>query len=189
MNQVPAMGLTNIPVVISNQFVYSPSVNRLLQLAANIYDAETNSFYPHVFRPTFRVVDHDAAYRSVFINGFTEVTSVPGGTSDVQLSVPLRWPQLLPGLSTVRYASGVNVYGVPWIIGAKKGFPAFDQFSSRNDASVTRKIQVSRDQQVAYSSATSTLFHTNQSFVMSINNHMGSPFGIRMERITSATRA
>ena len=43
-NQVPAFGITNIPVLINGNFVYSPAVNRLLQLAANIYDATTNSF-------------------------------------------------------------------------------------------------------------------------------------------------
>ncbi|HEY5043087.1 MAG TPA: hypothetical protein VIK53_13915, partial [Verrucomicrobiae bacterium] len=55
-NQVPAFGITNIPVYVNGQFVYSPAVNRVLQLAANIYDASTNSFYPSVFRPTFHVV-------------------------------------------------------------------------------------------------------------------------------------
>ncbi|MBW8863375.1 MAG: hypothetical protein JF609_00315 [Verrucomicrobia bacterium] len=38
-NQIPAFGLGHIPVLINGQFVYSPAVNRLVQLAANIYDA------------------------------------------------------------------------------------------------------------------------------------------------------
>ncbi|HXR03988.1 MAG TPA: hypothetical protein VN836_04695, partial [Verrucomicrobiae bacterium] len=38
-NLIPAFGVTNIPVVINNRFVYTPAVNRLLQLAANIYDS------------------------------------------------------------------------------------------------------------------------------------------------------
>jgi hypothetical protein len=42
-NQIPSFGVTNIPVLIATNFVYSPAVNRVLQLAANIYDATTNS--------------------------------------------------------------------------------------------------------------------------------------------------
>ena len=36
-NGTNAFGVTDIPVLISNQFVYTPAVNRLLQLAANMY--------------------------------------------------------------------------------------------------------------------------------------------------------
>ncbi len=61
-NQIPAFGITNIPVYVNSNFVYTPAVNRLLQLAANLYDAstETNrhavngnpgSNLPHVFKP------------------------------------------------------------------------------------------------------------------------------------------
>lgn len=44
-------GVTNIPVEINGVFVYSPAVQRLLQLSANVYDAATTNFYPTVFRP------------------------------------------------------------------------------------------------------------------------------------------
>src|SRR5438445_12770145 len=77
-NNVP-VSITNIPVCIGTNFVYSPVVNRILQLAANIYDASTNrayigggaTAYPTVFRPTFRV-DRTSIGTSVFINGFVE---------------------------------------------------------------------------------------------------------------------
>ncbi len=60
-NQVPAFGVTNIPVLANGQFVYSAAVQRVLQLAANMYDATTNRAfvigsgknYPSVFRPLF----------------------------------------------------------------------------------------------------------------------------------------
>src|SRR5439155_6356593 len=57
-------GITNIPVYVSNKFVYTPAVNRLLQMAANLYDATTTNFYPTVFRPIFY---------SVLNNGYTNV--------------------------------------------------------------------------------------------------------------------
>ncbi len=41
-----------IPVLVSNQFVYSPAVNRLLQLAANMYDATTTTFLSAHFPPS-----------------------------------------------------------------------------------------------------------------------------------------
>src|ERR1035437_2115263 len=73
INQAPAFGIGNIPVFVYGQFVYSPAVNRVLQLAANIYDASTNSFYPSVFRPTFWVTN-ELGYRNVYINGYEDVS-------------------------------------------------------------------------------------------------------------------
>jgi hypothetical protein len=32
---------------------YTPAVNRLLQVTANIYDATTTNYYPSIFRPVF----------------------------------------------------------------------------------------------------------------------------------------
>jgi hypothetical protein len=58
-----AFGIADIPVWVSNRFVYTPAVQRVLQLAANIYDASTPNFYPSVFRPIF---EHDN-FNNVFI--------------------------------------------------------------------------------------------------------------------------
>ena len=58
-NQIPSFGIGNIPVLENGRFVYTPAVQRVLQLAANIYDATTNKAafygkdYPSVFRPIF----------------------------------------------------------------------------------------------------------------------------------------
>ena len=99
---------TSIPVYINGQFVYTPAVNRLLQLAANIYDASTNDIYPSVFRPLFtRQANND-----VFITGFAHIASVAGDT-DVAFSTPF-------DIQTFSQSGGVNVpvniYGVPWIV-------------------------------------------------------------------------
>src|SRR5262249_4477981 len=42
-DQTNEFGLTNMPVYVRGRFVYSPAVNRLLQLAANLYDASTRN--------------------------------------------------------------------------------------------------------------------------------------------------
>src|SRR5258706_2791007 len=67
----------------------------------------------------------------------------------------------------------VNVFGVPWIIGAKKGLPNFNQFYMLNEVQVTRKLQVSRTQVENYDRTTAGDFSTNQLFLMNITNHIG----------------
>ena len=162
-------GVTNIPVYTNGVFVYTPSVQRLLQLSANIYDATTNRAallgkdYPSVFRPIFTAT----ASGDLYITGYTNVLSVTG-SSDIAFSTPF-------DAATMAAAGGtnvlVNVYGVPWIIGAKKGFPALNQFSMVNVVSITRKLEVIR---AATGSTTFSLpTATNQMYLFSISNVLG----------------
>ena len=160
-------GIGAIPVLVSNQFVYTPAVNRLLQLAANMYDATTTSPYPSVFRPMFTAIQ-DGNYRDLFITGYTDVPSV-SGTADSQLATP-------NDVYVVAYALTVpnsvqNIYGVPWIIGAKKGLPNFNEFYSRNTVQIARKLQFSRTNPLLPGATA-----TNEMFIMSITNHMGFAF-------------
>lgn len=158
-------GVTNIPVQSNGVFVYTPAMQRLLQVAANVLDASNTNFYPTVFRPIF----YRDGQGDVFIAGFQQVSSVTG-ISDLQLAQPVDVSNLPAGRSTN------NVYGVPWIIGAKKGFPNFEQFTVRNDVQLTRKLQVTRDSVVWYNAATAAHFHTNVMYVLGISNHMGFAF-------------
>ncbi|MEI8288143.1 MAG: hypothetical protein WCH99_01615 [Verrucomicrobiota bacterium] len=162
-------GVTNIPVYTNGVFVYTPSVQRLLQLSANIYDATTNRTallgkdYPSVFRPIFTAT----ASGDLYITGYTNLPSVTG-SSDIAFSAPF-------DAATVAAAGEtnvlVNVYGVPWIIGAKKGFPTFNQFSMVNVVSVTRKLEVVR---IATGSTTFSMpTATNQMYLFSISNVLG----------------
>jgi len=156
-----SFGITNIPVQTNGVFVYTPAVHRLLQVAANVRDAATTNFYPTVFRPVF----FRDAQGNVFITGYEQILSAT--QSDNPLAQPLLAPDLPPGVSTN------NVYDVPWIIGAKKGFPAFNRFVMRSDFQITRKLQVSRTKIESYTSATSKDFETNQMIIMAITNHIG----------------
>lgn len=156
-----AFGCGNIPVYVGGRFVYSPAVNRLLQLAANVYDAATTNFYPSVFRPIFF---RDSS-GNVFVSGYQQVVGV-ADVGDAQLSSPIEVSALPAGAS-----ANVNVYGVPWIIGAKKGFPNFNQFHMRNGVQVTRKLQVTRTNPLLPGAV-----ETNQMFVMSITNQLGFSF-------------
>ncbi len=62
---------------MNSNFVYRPAVQRVLQLAANIYDATTNNTFalgkdfPTVFRPLFQAEQSNG---NVFVNGYTNVS-------------------------------------------------------------------------------------------------------------------
>lgn len=160
------LSVTNIPVYTDNTFVYSPAVQRLLQLAANIYDSSTNRsfagaatgdpFYPSVFRPIFANVSGN----NVIITGFVEVTN---NATDV-LSLPLT----LPG-DAYRAIEATNIYGVPYIIGARKGLPNFNECSLSSFTQISRPVQVVKP----YFSAPRNLWQTNVAYVIGISNAVG----------------
>jgi hypothetical protein len=82
-----------------------------------------------VFRPLFHT-DGDA----IFISGYEVVTNASAVLSDriLSLNVPAHRAQLATTARAI-------VYDVPFIFGAKKGLPNFNEFSLRNVAQVTRK--------------------------------------------------
>ena len=162
-------GVTNIPVCSNGVYVYTPAVQRLLQLSANLCDASNTNFFPSVFRPLFA---NDGS-NDVFIIGYLQVTNVSGVT-DPQLASPYDVTQLIGiGGTPIADTNGpVNVYGVPWIIGAKKGLPNFNQFYMIPSAQVARKLEVSRN---TLNPATVT-YVTNQMYIMGISNSLGVSF-------------
>jgi hypothetical protein len=140
--------ITNIPLYPTN--CYTPAIHRLLQLAANIYDASTNrpfepggtNYFPAVFRPTFGITSNGPAV-SVFINGYVEE-----GPLNVDVFNPIF---ALPDDAltvTASIASGqganINLYGVPWVIGAKQGYPNFNGLAMSLISQVTRRLQVAK---------------------------------------------
>jgi hypothetical protein len=185
-NAVPAFSITNIPVYVNGQFVYSPAINRILQMAANIYDASTNSFYPDVFRPIF---EHDNL-GNVFIVGYTNLAmkigaatelNVVSGLGDLQLSAPYNILSLtnLGGSFSPIFTNGgggsfasINAYGVPWIIGAKKGFPNFNKFGMQTVIQAARRLQVTRS--TIPTTLGTTTFKTNQLITFTINNTLNA---------------
>jgi len=63
----------------------------------------------------------------------------------------------------------VNVYGVPWIIGAKKGFPNFNELAMESAFQLTRKLQVTR----ANTNADKSTYAYNQMFLLNLTNQLG----------------
>jgi hypothetical protein len=162
-------GVTNIPVYSNGVYVYTPAVQRLLQLSANLCDASNTNFFPAVFRPLFA---NDAS-NNVFVVGYLQVTNV-SGTSDPQLEQPYDVTQVagIGGAPIADTNGPVNVYGVPWIIGVKKGLPNFNQFYMISAAQVTRKLEVVRD---SLNPRTAT-YGTNQMYIIGISNNLGVSF-------------
>lgn len=159
--------LGRIEVYPKNQ--YTPAVHRLLQVTANIWDAQNTNFYPTVFRPLFST---DGS--NVFIIGYQQVTNVSGAT-DPQLAPPYDSATLLnfAGTTPVADSNGpVNVYGIPWVIGAKQGLPNFNQLSLITAAQITRKLEVTRNSL----DTTTATFGTNQMYIIGISNSVGCSF-------------
>jgi hypothetical protein len=175
-------GITNIPVYMSNNpsVCYNEQIHRMLQLAANIY-AAANPVYsngvqePPIFRPLFNVVNPGKTNAAVYIVGYTNMT---GASANAQLFANVdQWKDLTNALftGTPDATDGIqmndNVWGIPWIVGAVKGLPAFDQYSYQSRVSFDRKLLF-----VRYVSPTGVIqtterpHYTNQFYELTISN-------------------
>src|SRR5262249_44108981 len=120
------------------------------------------------FRPLFGRDKQDR----VFIVGFREVvdSTIPlvRGSGPISgmldLNVPGDRQKATPG-------NLVMAYGVPLIIGARKGFPNFNEFSMETAVNVTRKIQILS--QTGKPASTLRAIATNQMYVVTISNVFG----------------
>ncbi|MEI2727028.1 MAG: hypothetical protein V9H26_27070 [Verrucomicrobiota bacterium] len=147
---------------MSNNFAYTPALHRLLQVAANIYDANNSRFYsgaamPTVFRPSFSVQNGN-----VYIVDFVEVTD-----ANTILGRTIR--DLVATNAVSALLPDDLVFGVPLVIGAKQGFPNFNEFSMQNVLEITRKLQVTRTSMDPSARPTAT----NMMYVIGISNEFG----------------
>ncbi len=151
-------GVTNIPIYCStnNGIRYNSQIHRLLQLAANTFDAinDSNSIVPHVFRPQFYQTISNSV-TNVFITNFVEVVDV-----DKLPSTPYK-PITTNGITTED-----NIWGIPWIIGARKGLPNFNEYSFNTLYQMTRKLEVLRQ-------SNSLPYLTNEMYIIGITNLFG----------------
>jgi hypothetical protein len=174
------LDLTNIQVFPTNQ--YSPAVHRLLQVTANLYEATTNRAFatnptepycPTVFRPLFRRTPDGA----IVIAGFREVV---GTTMASAITAPMmieldsytNGVNLVPALGTPFFASErlePMISGVPLVIGARKGFPNFNEFAMQTAITVTRLLEFRRPA----GSPQSPVIQTNQMYVVGVSNAFG----------------
>ncbi|HEY1171276.1 MAG TPA: hypothetical protein VGH19_07920 [Verrucomicrobiae bacterium] len=144
---------------------YTAAVHRMLQLTANIFDATTNRnisgypYFPTVFRPIFTNYNN-----VVSIVRYEEVTN----------TAPVNYPYITREFASTNmaYVGQVitnNIWGVPWVIGVKKGYPNFNEFALRSAIQVSRRLEVLK----ANTNTPVTLRQTNQLFVLGISNLLG----------------
>lgn len=152
---------------------YTPSIHQLLQLSANIYDATTNRIlnagkpYPHppsVFRPLFMSTNGLGGTNVVFIRGYEEVTNV------ARLQNIGEYLELGPfaGAALATNSQGM-FWGIPAVIGAKKGLPNFNEFSMQTLVQMTRKLEFRREN----ASPNGRINETNVMYTLSISNVLG----------------
>ena len=159
---VPVTNL-HIPILPPNN-CYTPSVHRLLQLAANMYDATSTNLFPTLFQPMFQDARGPKTGGGVYIIGYKEITTsvnlnaVPHDLTDVNDPKPVKMTDM--------------VYNVPLVVGAKKGYPNFNEFAMHSQVQLSRKLQFVRQSGV-FGSTVPPIVQTNQMFLVGISNVMG----------------
>ncbi|HEY0432289.1 MAG TPA: hypothetical protein VGC95_00370, partial [Chitinophagaceae bacterium] len=160
-------GAGGIPVVTNNVHAYvrngvtnrlfSPRVRQLLQIAANIQDATTDTPYPSVFRPLFGLTNNN-----IYITGFAEETNT------AMLTMP--WVDVQDANGRTQLASNLNamVYNIGAIVGAKKNLPNFSEFKFATALLVSRKLNFPKRQP-----SDQHPYATNQLFSIGISNAYG----------------
>jgi hypothetical protein len=170
------LSLNNLQVYPTN--FYTPSVHRLLQLAANIFDATTNRalavspqypYYPSVFRPIFRRIGTNvviAGYREVLNADMANANLGPRMIELDQPNPPITvFPQLGAPFSPIDKNEPM-VSGVPLIVGARKGFPNFNELAMQTQIFVSRLLEFRRQG----TSSTAPVTQTNQMYVVGVTN-------------------
>jgi hypothetical protein len=156
-------GVTNLPVYSTTDPTvnYSASIHYLLQCAANAYDATTPATnLPSVFRPLF-------CWQSnvLYIVGYTCVsndfyTQIGGG---------------FKALTDPTISTNDNVWGIPWVVGAKGQVPAFNEYCHSSAFFVGRDILFVRS--IASDGQPNTNMppqYTNVIYSMTISNMFGA---------------
>jgi hypothetical protein len=101
---------------------------------------------------------------NVYITNFIEVTNTSFlATPPSNLGYG---PSVVSNLS--QYPNSL-VFGVPLIIGAKKGLPNFNEFALESAFTLTRKLQATR----TTTNAPASSYQLNQMFNLSVNNQLG----------------
>src|ERR1035438_2388176 len=162
------VSLNHIQVYPTNQ--YTPSVHRLLQVTANLYDAITNRadtgypYLPSVFRPVF-TSQLGGVGNQIYISGYQEVTAAD--TPNLVFNPTPPHDLSDPNDRVVKPLD--MIYGIPLVIGAKKGFPNFNKLAMQTQMQVTRRLQFHRPGV----STTAPVNEIDQMYVMGVSNVLG----------------
>ncbi|HEV2328442.1 MAG TPA: hypothetical protein VGY56_06600 [Verrucomicrobiae bacterium] len=159
--------LNHIQIYPTNQ--YTPAVHRLLQVTANILDATTTNYYPSVFRPLFWKTNEECGgvwQTNIYIAGYQYVQEPLASNNPPILNTPMdvsdtNMPFGLSGITN-------NIYGIPWILGVKKGLPNFNALELDNCFFIERQLQFIRSDNIPGS--TTRTYTTNQMYIIGVSN-------------------
>lgn len=172
--ELTSISATNIPVYPTNY--YNPTVHRLLQLSANLYEATTNRFGPP--RNTLPP-NHAALFPSVYrpilakrANNHVVITGYEEDDGGIELH-RRRWGTLQDFL-TGQISVQDNVFGIPPIIAARKGFPSLNEVSVASVVDVTRKLLVTKN--ALNDDLRKKPFTLNEAYLISISNTLAFEF-------------
>jgi len=150
---------TNVVRGVTNIYRWDARVHRLAQVAANLYDAthyhsaarpgNPRDEVPSVFRPIlYRQVTNGLPV--VRLAGFVEVTSsVALSRPWIDLDDPIQQARLSTSPDPDEIvAAGLdfNAFNIPWVVGAKKGLPNFQEGFWQSRLQVTRRLRVVKAQ-------------------------------------------
>jgi hypothetical protein len=176
-------GITNIPVcmmmtnngIVTVSYLYNEQIHRMLQLAANIYDAINNTnqvpastvhpiYYPSIFRPELQWVSN-----VLTIVGYQQVTD------GAQVYSTMTGYNFLDMTNTTITPNSTNcVWGVPWVVGANKGLPEFNGYGYTSRIFYNRQLLFIRQTNSDGTPNTNAPpAYTNQFYVMCISNNFG----------------
>jgi hypothetical protein len=175
-------GVTNIPIFRTNNpgVCYDEGIHRMLQVAANIYDATqptptslsgSTVRHPTIFRPRFGFVG-SGTNLGINIIGYVQVTNATlaykqilshNGFKDLSIAAQDSPATLLDD----------NIWGIPWIVSAEKGLPQFNQYSYNSRVLFTRKLLFVRQGTAASYKTNLPPQYTNQFYCMAISNSLG----------------
>ncbi len=155
-------GVASIPVysVTNSSIAYNASLHFLLQSAANAYDTTTPATDPpSVFRPLF-----GWSGNTLLIVGYTNVTT------DFYTQIG----QGFKMLTDPTICSNDNVWGIPWVVGAKNNPPAFNEYCYSTAVLAERKLLFIRATgSNGQPDVNRPPAYTNQFLEMSISNQFG----------------
>ncbi|MCC7374114.1 MAG: hypothetical protein IT581_05635 [Verrucomicrobiales bacterium] len=165
---IPLLAVTNIGIWPTNY--YSPAVHRSLQLAANLFDATTNRYpgisrpeVPSVFRPVFGV---DRQFpKGIAIVDYEDITEDWESKLWQTAHYDIDESESRPNIKKYE-----RIAGIPVVIGAKKGYPNFNEFFTRSVVTMGRKLELVKKAPAARPS------FTNQLYTIGISNVFGLEF-------------
>ncbi|MGD0615454.1 MAG: hypothetical protein ABSA69_08465, partial [Verrucomicrobiota bacterium] len=91
-------------------------------------------------------------------------------TSPAFLTIPIDLNDPVARASIGAAPTHLNIYGVPWIIGARKGFPNLNEIVMQSAAQITRKLLIRKPYIIT---TDFTQFQTAQVFLIGISNVLG----------------